>query len=180
MRRFNKYIAVLLLVVAQAHFCAAFADTADPTPSQIVSAIKRAHIEGTAAGNPGLASGFVVYRCCGGLPSGADVYGPYPGAPGDHFSLSGVKYLTVNGQHLVLFQYVEGNSTWKEFAFFVHSLNYAGELPGGPNIEYQPVGRNLVVSLHTMRTGDAFCCPSGPRRTIAILSANSHGLFTPR
>lgn len=172
MRRFNEgaAIAVLLLVVCLMHFGAAYASTTDPTPAQIVNAIKRAHIEGIAARDPNIASHFIVY---------GNLYGPHPGDPADAFSLCCVKYLIVNGQHLVLFRYVNGNSAWQDFAFFVGSLNYAGELPvAGPNTEYQSVGQNLIISLHTMRSGDAYCCPSGPMRTIAIFSADSHGLFT--
>lgn len=180
MRRLNECIVfvVLLLVVCLSPFGVAYAGTTDPTPSQIVSAIKRAHIEGIAAGDPSLASRFVLYRCCGSYASGPPVYGAHPDDPGDHFDLSHVMYVDVNGQHLVLFRYVQGNDAWRDFAFFVGSLNYAGQLPVvGPNNRYQTVGPNLVVRLHTLQGSDAMCCPSGPWRTIATLSANSHGLF---
>jgi|GEM_PF-6788458 len=176
-RRFNEYvvIAVLLLIVCLAHFGAAYAGTTDPTPSQMVSAIKRAHIEGIAAGDPNLAARFVLYRL---YASGPPVYGAHPGS--GYFSLSNVRYLTVNGQHLVLFSYTNGgNAGWQDFAFFVGSLNYAGELPFmGRNARYQSVGSNLVIRLHTLRGSDPMCCPSGPWRTVATLSANAHGLFT--
>lgn len=181
MRRFNEYvvIAILLLVVCLKHFGVAYAGATDPTPSQIVAAIKRAHIEGIAAGDPSLASHFVVYHAGGPSPGGFDLYGPHPGDSGDAFNLSSVRYLTVNGQHLVLFRYVQGNDAWQDFAFFVGSLNYAGELPVvGPNDSYQSVGSNLVIRLHTLRGSDHMCCPSGPWRTIATLSANADRLFT--
>lgn len=171
-------IVTLLLAICSARFSVAYAGATDPTPSQIVSAIKRAHIEGIAAGDPSLASRFVVYRCCEASPSGDDVYGAHPGDSGDHFDLSHVVYITVNGEHLVLFRYVAGNSVWKDFAFFVGSLNYAGALPViGPNNKYQTVGPNLVIRLHTLQGSDAMCCPSGPWVTIATFSANSGGLF---
>ena len=122
----------------------------------------------------------MLYRCCGSYASGPPVYGAHPDDPGDHFDLSHVTYVTVNGEHLVLFRYVQGNAVWQDFAFFVGSLNYAGALPViGPNNRYQPVGPNLVIMLHTLQGSDAMCCPSGPWRTVATLSANSHGLFTP-
>jgi ABC-type spermidine/putrescine transport system permease subunit II len=78
----NVVIAALLLAACLTHFTAASADTTNPATGQIVSAIKRARIEGIAAGNPSLASRFVVYRCCGASPSGiiaahVVVTGPY-------------------------------------------------------------------------------------------------------
>lgn len=180
MRRFNEFVllAVLVLVASLMHFDPARAGTTDPTPSQVVSAIKRAHIQGIAAGNPSLASRFVLYRCCGSSASAPPVYGPHPGEDGEYFSLSRVVHVTVNGQHFVLFRYVEGNAVWRDFAFFVGSLNYAGELPVvGPSNRYQSVGSNLLIKLHTMQGSDPMCCPSGPWVTVATFSANAHGLF---